>query len=316
MKNISETETTIRLIASEQNWIEGEAIRQLHKTGELPGMRVIVGLPDLHPGRGNPVGAAFASQERLYPYLIGNDVGCGIGLWKTDLKCKKMKRDRWIKRLSGLEEPWDGDTESWLLQHGVTPTGYDSAGLGTIGGGNHFAELQIPDKIEDQQAFEQLGLDKDSLVLLIHSGSRGIGESLLRSHVSVYGAKGLDENTEDAVKYIAGHDHAVRWAAANRALIAERFLSCIGADGVYILDAAHNMLTQINIGKDTCWLHRKGAVPSDKGSCSHSRNQGVIELSCYADRRSGIESVFTGAWCRTQMEQKRHRKAFKGALYC
>src|SRR4051794_24968165 len=65
-----------RLIASSKNWIEGEAVRQLNHTAELPGVRLAVGLPDLHPGKGHPVGAAFVTEAMIYPYLVGNDIGC------------------------------------------------------------------------------------------------------------------------------------------------------------------------------------------------------------------------------------------------
>jgi release factor H-coupled RctB family protein len=68
----------VRLLASKRNWIEGEAVSQLKKTAELPGVRLAVGLPDLHPGRGHPVGAAFVTEGGVYPQLVGNDVGCGM----------------------------------------------------------------------------------------------------------------------------------------------------------------------------------------------------------------------------------------------
>nr|WP_233610276.1 hypothetical protein [Corallococcus sp. AB049A] len=60
----SETSTaaTVRIIASPQSWVEGEAVRQLEAVSRLPGMRLAVGLPDLHPGKGAPVGAAFESE--------------------------------------------------------------------------------------------------------------------------------------------------------------------------------------------------------------------------------------------------------------
>ena len=79
----------VKIIASEQNWIEGWAIAQLNKTAELPGMKLVVGMPDLHPGKGNPIGAAFVTEKIFYPYLVGSDIGCGMGLWKTTLKKKK-----------------------------------------------------------------------------------------------------------------------------------------------------------------------------------------------------------------------------------
>ena len=58
-----QTETAeVRLLASSKNWIEGTAEQQLRKTAALPGMRLAVGLPDLHPGKGIPIGAAFAVE--------------------------------------------------------------------------------------------------------------------------------------------------------------------------------------------------------------------------------------------------------------
>ena len=69
--------SNIRIIAGAKTWIEGEAVQQVKKTAELPGMVRAVGMPDLHPGRGVPVGAVFISQGRFYPYLVGNDIGCG-----------------------------------------------------------------------------------------------------------------------------------------------------------------------------------------------------------------------------------------------
>ena len=49
------TETQVRLFASAQSWIEGEAVRQLYATARLDGVRGVVGFPDLHPGKGTPV---------------------------------------------------------------------------------------------------------------------------------------------------------------------------------------------------------------------------------------------------------------------
>ena len=51
------------IIASDQSWIEGDAIAQLNHVAGLPGMEKAVGLPDLHPGKGIPVGAAFLSKD-------------------------------------------------------------------------------------------------------------------------------------------------------------------------------------------------------------------------------------------------------------
>ena len=54
-------------IASDDLWIESLAIQQLHTTANLPNMQRVVGMPDLHPGRGYPSGAALLSVGRFYP---------------------------------------------------------------------------------------------------------------------------------------------------------------------------------------------------------------------------------------------------------
>ena len=93
-------------MASDKNWIEGPAVDQLKNTAKLEGMVRAVGMPDLHPGRGNPIGAVFCSKNIIYPYLVGGDIGCGMGLWQTDIKTRKIKRDKWVKKLHGLDSPW------------------------------------------------------------------------------------------------------------------------------------------------------------------------------------------------------------------
>lgn len=252
------------IIASAQSWIEGEAVRQLERAAGLPGVRAAVGMPDLHPGKGYPIGAAIVTEGMLYPYLVGTDIGCGMGLWLTSLETRKIKIDRATKRLCGLEGPWDGDVGEWLGQNEVAPSGWDTA-LGTIGGGNHFAELQCVKNVVDAERFAEIGLAEDTALLLVHSGSRGLGESILRSYVEKRGAAGVEDDSEDAAAYLERHDHAVRWAGANRALIAHRFLTALGTEGRRVLDLVHNSIAKTHFEGGTFWLHRKGAAPSDQG---------------------------------------------------
>ena len=101
------TETQVRLFASAQSWIEGEAVRQLYATAKLDDVRLAVGFPDLHPGKGSPVGAAFVTEDVIYPHLIGGDIGCGMALFKMDLVRSDAKLDRWAKLHFELEHPWD-----------------------------------------------------------------------------------------------------------------------------------------------------------------------------------------------------------------
>ena len=186
------------------------------------------GFPDLHPGKGTPVGAAFVTEGVIYPHLIGGDIGCGMALFKTDLVRRDAKLDRWAELQFNLEHPWDEFVSDFLAEHDLESTEFDSA-LGTIGGGNHFAELQTVEKVLDADEFKKLGLGKQQLVVLVHSGSRGLGESILRAHVDQHFGNGVEADSFAAEEYLRGHDFAVRWAKANRELIARRFVATLGA---------------------------------------------------------------------------------------
>jgi release factor H-coupled RctB family protein len=254
----------VRIIASPKTWIEGTAIQQLKKTAELPGMRLAVGLPDLHPGKGSPIGAAYVVDGWIYPALVGNDVGCGIGLWRTGLLRKRARPEDWADRLRNLDHGWDGDRSAWLASRGVAETGFEKT-LGTIGSGNHFAELQAVETIEDDGLCEELGITEDGVYLCVHSGSRGLGEAILREHTGNRGAGGLVAGSGDATAYLARHDQALRWAAANRELVASRVSTCLHSDISPIVDVCHSCVELREFRGQPCWLHRKGAAPSTAG---------------------------------------------------
>jgi release factor H-coupled RctB family protein len=79
-------EPNLKIFASTKSWIEGDAVEQLRQTLLMPGMVYGVGLPDLHPGKGHAIGAAFVARDMIYPFLVGSDIGCGVGLWTTGIK--------------------------------------------------------------------------------------------------------------------------------------------------------------------------------------------------------------------------------------
>jgi release factor H-coupled RctB family protein len=61
------------------------------------------------------------------------------------------------------------------------------------------------------------------------------------------------------------HDYAVEWAKANRALIAERFLTALRSVGTPVLDVQHNTVMAVEAGGLRYWVHRKGATPATCG---------------------------------------------------
>ncbi|VEB76105.1 RNA-splicing ligase RtcB [Providencia rustigianii] len=254
----------IRYIATESTWIESKAIQQLQITANLPNMVSVVGMPDLHPGRGYPIGAAFFSAKRFYPALVGNDIGCGMSLFQTDIKRAKVNLDKLEKQLS---EMTDHAPLEWLDEH--VPEFMKShvfmASLSSIGGGNHFAEFQSVDKIVNQALFEQSGLDKQKLLLLVHSGSRGLGQSILRQHLEQHSHNGLDEQSDDAEIYLNAHQDALQFAQINRQLIGLRMMQQVKTSGEQRFSLNHNLVEPCRIDGIDGWLHRKGATPSDRG---------------------------------------------------
>ncbi|WP_293936052.1 RNA ligase RtcB family protein [Iodobacter sp.] len=255
----------VNLIAATDTWIEGDAIQQLNNTAKLPDMQYVSGMPDLHPGRGYPVGAAFFSSKQIYPALIGGDIGCGMALWQTNLDAKKTSISKLEKKIGNIDGALGEEWQALMANLLPAELGFRQA-LGTIGGGNHFAELQCFDEIHDAKAFQALGLHKAQLQLLVHSGSRGLGQFILRQHIDRYGHQGLQADSAACVGYLTEHNQAVQFAEVNRRLIALRILAKLGTEGRQILDINHNLVLPAQMHGMQGWIHRKGATPADQGA--------------------------------------------------
>ncbi|KAL1644726.1 hypothetical protein SLS58_004188 [Diplodia intermedia] len=208
-------------------YVDQQSLGQLRQTAEtLPGIAHAVGQPDLHPGNKYPVGAAFVSRGWVHPPLIGGDIGCGMAWFRTTLSRTQVDGDRGRKvaeRLRGLEGAWRGrgEREAWVGHGGSADVEWDKS-LGTIGAGNHFAEIQVVERAE-----EGLGLKEGEVVLLVHSGSRGYGGDILKRYTTDGNRDSLREGDEVTTRYLEEHDRACRWAKANRDLIALRFLAVL-----------------------------------------------------------------------------------------
>ncbi len=227
-------------------WIDGRAEDQLRAVARLPGVVRLAAFPDLHPGRHGPVGCAVLS-DTLHPGLVGNDIGCGMALFALDLPARKLKPEKAARRLAALEGEWDGPAGERLEEAGLS--GAPAPALGTIGGGNHFCELQVVEETATD------AVDATRAHLLVHSGSRGLGTAVLAAAADA-GAAGLAAGDEGARAYLAGHDRAVAFAALNRRIVAERAAALLGADLTLLADVPHNLVSP-HAG---AFLHRKGAA--------------------------------------------------------
>jgi release factor H-coupled RctB family protein len=281
----------IHTFYSIRSWIEGNATKQLEDVASLSGVKAVAGMPDLHPGKYGPVGCSILA-DRIHSQLVGSDIGCGMGLFQLDLAVRKLRIDKAADRLRALDMPWEGDVAGAVAEPGLAPTPFD-ASLGTIGGGNHFCELQAIEEILEPEAATKARLDRSRASLLVHSGSRGLGFSILQRQL-LAGAALLDPASEIGRAYLAEHDIAVRWAALNRRVIATRATVAAGATCIAIADVSHNLVEATPNGV----LHRKGTAPADRGLVPIPGSRGTLSYlvePIAATRPETLASVAHGA---------------------
>ena len=281
------------VVAGDDVWMESAGIEQLARVAGLDGCVRAVGMPDLHPGRGIPIGAAFLFADRVLPDLVGADAGCGVLLVvghrdgprgdalerrvraaldtpvlpdvDPDALLEAVLRDgpRGLATLDGVP-----DALAELVRRAPADEGPSAAlpdipnaaeQLGTIGGGNHFAEISRVDRIFDKTRARALGIRTDAQAVLVHTGSRALGAALAERHV----ARTLLE-AGDIDGYLDALRAAIRYARANRWLVAWRLLGAAGlasdARVATVIDLVHNGVERC----DGCYLHRKGAAPAAK----------------------------------------------------
>jgi tRNA-splicing ligase RtcB (3'-phosphate/5'-hydroxy nucleic acid ligase) len=144
-------------------------------------------MPDVHLGKGALVGSVVATRDAIVPAAVGVDVGCGMGAIKTPFKAiqvegklKQIRRDIEAAIPVGFNDNktidkeiynWTGWDEFGDLHRGVqNQTKKALRQMGSLGGGNHFIEL----------CFDS----EDNVWLMLHSGSRGIGNMLAQAHIN------------------------------------------------------------------------------------------------------------------------------------
>lgn len=284
------------LIAGPDVWMEGDAVAQLAAVARLDGCVRAVGMPDLHPGGGYPIGAVVATRGVVHPQLVGGDAGCGARVIATAVD--RIDADRLERRLraafdddvlagadpDGLfDAVWfhgaiglaavDGVPEGlrWLatrvgdgddLPVSADPDPYRgfATALGTIGAGNHFAEVTRVAEVRDRAAAATLGLERGALIVLAHSGSRGLGTQL----GVTWGTRPL--RGDDIGRYRGELAGACRFARANRLILTYRLLSALGAVREHTLrggfDVTHNDVRPERVGGELAWVSRKGAAPA------------------------------------------------------
>jgi tRNA-splicing ligase RtcB len=286
MKRIIDTERIpIKLWLDE---IDDNTLFQVKNLANLPfAFKHIALMPDAHTGYGMPIGGVMAADNVIVPNAVGVDIGCGICAVKTDLKLdpniqrrlKEIVRDIEERVPLGFKHHKRAQDET-LMPRGykvgsmeVVRSEYNSAlrQLGTLGGGNHFIEIQ-----KDKE---------DYIWIMIHSGSRNIGKQVADHYNKL--AKRLNKQwnspvppkadlaylpftTEEAHRYFEEMNYCVDFALANRKLMLTRvqeiFLDYFpNIKFGEMINIAHNYAKWENhFGKDVV-VHRKGATSAHKG---------------------------------------------------
>jgi tRNA-splicing ligase RtcB len=324
----------IRLWARPEE-VEEQAMRQLRNISALPwAVKHVAVMPDVHYGMGATVGSVIALRDAVSPAAVGVDIGCGMTAVRTSLSANDLPDNLHALR-SRIEaavpvgfqqhrEPAFGERDAsdwqafWQGFDDLTPAVHARAEkalrqLGTLGGGNHFLEVC---------------LDTDQRVwVMLHSGSRNIGNELARHHIAV--ARGLAHNAElpdpDLAVFLAGtpqmaaYRHDLYWAQdyarRNRSVMLR--LVCDVLRGEFeqvVFDAPischHNYVAEeTHFGEDVL-VTRKGAIRAGRGELGII--PGSMGTGSYIVRGLGnpdsFESASHGAGRR--MSRTKARKMF------
>ncbi len=269
--------------------IEEGALQQAKNLANLPfSFQHIAVMPDAHFGYGMPIGGVLATEDVIIPNAVGVDIGCGICGVKTSLTeiptkilkkvlgrirgtiplgfkhHKKNQNSRLMPRISGKESS---------LELPIVSREYDKAlkQLGTLGGGNHFIEVQS---------------GNDGYIwIMIHSGSRNLGYQVATYYNKLaiklnskwksdipkqWQLAHLPLSSSQGCQYSAEMEYCVRFAQANRALMLERIIDifltfCPPISFSDPINIAHNYAAEETHFNKKVIVHRKGAIRSRAG---------------------------------------------------
>jgi tRNA-splicing ligase RtcB len=259
-------------------------------------------MADAHVSDGIAVGSVFATERVVVPRALGGDLGCGMSAVRIAAGAESVDRPtldgvvhalgraiptgQGTHRGRGVPVPDDVLSRSLSTEH--TREALARRHLGTLGGGNHFLELDR---------------DADGAIwLLVHSGSRGLGAAVAQHHARVAEANGagslagLDVTTLEGAAYMNDLSWALAFAKANRQTMEMRALEVlhdalpIPLDLGESLDIHHNFVAcETWFGRELL-VHRKGAVAVPSGT--RALVPGSMGTASYIVEGLGFEASF------------------------
>lgn len=262
-------------------------LEQAKNVAKHPAVKHHVALmPDAHLGYGMPIGGV-ACVDGLSPAMVGYDIGCGMCAMNTQLSLAEVEPHldeilHEIRRTiptgfhthdKGHTHPWHGfdhwmpniETKGWFNEQ-VFQKAQES--LGTLGGGNHFIEIQHEKRSE--------AFDRDNVWVMLHSGSRKLGHDIADYYMKKaeeadpvgkeLGVPVLDYCSNEGTEYVVSMGFALAYAQRNRAIMLEMikriFLNIFGSEIVFRdeVNIHHNYASFEKVEGSHLWVHRKGAT--------------------------------------------------------
>ena len=271
------------------NEVDQVAMEQIGNLTTLPFLfHHLAIMPDVHAGKGMPIGGVLACNGAVVPNAVGVDIGCGMCAVKTNWKVSEIPVQVLRKEImSGIRQriPLGMDHHQEKQDSKYLPAGHEVEKMtvvkgrqeailreiGTLGGGNHFIELQ---KDAD-----------DNLWVMIHSGSRNLGARVgayyndlaEKRNARWYSTVSPDIHlaflplgTKEFGMYWEEMKYCVDFALCNRKLMMDRIEEVLadslkGIEFEPMINIAHNYASQEHhFGKDV-FVHRKGATLAREG---------------------------------------------------
>ena len=271
-----------------KNWASILDDNTRHQAEMLSRSEIMAGhvalMPDAHFGRGATVGSVIPTIGGVIPAAVGVDIGCGMIAVRTttelaeDLAPLHIEISRSVKSGFGKVGTWQTPrkgAEAWFRNNPPSARVKDLKlvenailQLGTLGSGNHFVEMN---KDEKGQTW-----------VVIHSGSRGVGNRLAGYHINIAKelCKGdikledrdlafLSEPSSEFDEYIEDMQWAQRYARHNREMMMDAVLDQLyrfgGGEEIERINCHHNFTELETHFGQTVWLTRKGAIRAGKG---------------------------------------------------
>ena len=314
---LSDAKHPMKIWTKDINCIEDSCVEQIKNLADLPFIHKWVAcMPDVHTGKGMPIGGVIATKGVIIPNSVGVDIGCGMNFIDTDIDAADIKElktgngtgvqaivggfmrnipvgtERYKKaRPCASIDKAKEELDKYQMDEELIPLlddGYFQ--VGTLGGGNHFVELQ-----ED---------DKGKICIMIHSGSRHLGKKICdyfnkhakRLNEMYYsevpastGLAFLPVDSSEGQRYIDWMNLAMDYAFENRAqmmdiaknVVSDVVKKYLGRDVIFgkEINCHHNYAALENHFGENVWVHRKGAnrarigdkavIPGAMGSYSY-----------------------------------------------